>query len=86
LGKPFIYVGPSQSAIGELVERETVGVTIPHGQAQRLADEILRYRSLDDAEKTRLRNRTLQAARGFSKQNLCGRLADIILESPRGIA
>ena len=42
LGVPFLYLGPGNSHIGDLLEKGAKGTHLPLGQVDRLVEEILK--------------------------------------------
>lgn len=50
-GRPFIYVGPRQSAIGELVSEKGVGCWVNHGETEKITEAIYRFKAMTDEAK-----------------------------------
>ncbi len=79
LGKPILYLGPAESALGRIVERHSIGWCVPHG-AQAELEELLR--TIPDLSKKDLlemgeRARCLAQQR-YSRELLCGRVCDVL--------
>lgn len=65
VGRPFIFVGPRQSHIGEVIRLSGAGRQVDHGDAAGFAEEIQRLRRMPDAEKSALAGRE----RAFLEKN-----------------
>ncbi|MBI3316646.1 MAG: glycosyltransferase family 4 protein [Candidatus Omnitrophica bacterium] len=75
LGRPFIYIGPQQSAPGELMEALKTGARVDHGEAERLAGLILKMKNLSEAEKMEIQKINQALAQQFSGHEICAGLA-----------
>ncbi|OGW91502.1 MAG: hypothetical protein A3D28_02890 [Omnitrophica bacterium RIFCSPHIGHO2_02_FULL_63_14] len=61
VGKPFLYIGPKESFIGELMERHGLGFHAGHGEAGRVIEHIGRVRGMTADELRRMAERSLAA-------------------------
>jgi len=83
VARPILLVGPDRSHVGDLLAREEIGWRIAHGDVEGL---VALLRSLVEGDPRRLaemgqRARTV-LQRGLSKDELCGRLCDIVEQHP----
>lgn len=78
IGRPFVYVGPAQSAIGEIIETHKIGYQILHGEAERLVEIIRELQKQNESEKQTMQQKIQSAAKEFSKEKICSKLAELI--------
>jgi hypothetical protein len=79
VARPILLLGPTQSHVGDLLERATIGWSIRHGDVEgavALFRALLAMRPADLGDRGR-RGRALLEA-DLSKAALCGRLCDVI--------
>jgi colanic acid biosynthesis glycosyl transferase WcaI len=79
VARPILLIGPEQSHVGDLLAREEIGWRVAHGDVDGL---IRLLSSLADEQRGRLVEMGARARsvlqRGLSKDELCGRLCDIL--------
>ncbi|OGP64592.1 MAG: hypothetical protein A3K22_06440 [Deltaproteobacteria bacterium RBG_16_42_7] len=51
VGKPFVFIGPKESHVGDLISREKIGYLIEHSQTEDLIEVIYNVINLKDSEK-----------------------------------
>lgn len=78
IGRPFVYIGPEESHITQIMRDHQVGYEVRHGQATELAEIIKAAMRLSESEKESIMQSEKAAAKKFSQQILCGQLADVI--------
>lgn len=78
IGRPFVYTGPRESTIGELISAAGIGYQVNHGDIQELLDVIRRVRGFSPTEKTAIQKRASETASQYSRQKLSPQLADFI--------
>lgn len=78
IGRPFVYIGPEESHITQIMRDHKIGYEVRHGQANELAGIIKAAMSLSESEKDSIMQSEKTAAKRFSQQTLCSQLADII--------
>jgi colanic acid biosynthesis glycosyl transferase WcaI len=79
VARPILLLGPSKSHVGELLEGESIGWAVRHGDvdgAVRLLKSILELPS-EQLQEIGRRAREMISAR-LSKELLCGRLCDVL--------
>jgi glycosyltransferase involved in cell wall biosynthesis len=79
VARPVVLVGPDRSHVGDLLAREQIGWRVAHGDVDGM---VALLRSLADGDRGDLESvgRRARAAlqQGLGKEQLCGRLCDII--------
>ena len=78
VGRPFVYIGPRESTIGELISGEHVGYQVNHGDVDGLVRVIREIRDLGAAKKEEIQAAEKRIADRYSRQVLSPRLADFI--------
>jgi colanic acid biosynthesis glycosyl transferase WcaI len=85
VARPILLVGPDQSHVGDLLARDEIGWRIAHGDVDGL---VALLRSLAGSEASHLIEAGERARRaldrGLSKDELCGRLCDILEQGTAG--
>lgn len=79
VGRPFVFIGPQDSHIGDLIKESGLGIQLPHGRSQDLIDAIQRVRRmarepLSDIQKKEI---ALKDSK-FSRRDLCARTISAI--------
>jgi colanic acid biosynthesis glycosyl transferase WcaI len=79
VARPILLVGPEQSHVGDLLAREQIGWRVAHGDVDGLVG-LLRSLAESDAQHLVEMGRRARTAlhHGLSKDQLCGRLCDIL--------
>lgn len=80
IGRPFVYVGPRESAIGEIVASGGVGYRVSHGESEKLVDIIHQVKRFDASVRDQIQRKEMFIAQRFSRQVLSKRLAELLLE------
>jgi len=65
-GKPFVFVGPHQSHVSDLVRVNSLGTVVESGQAKHLAETILETQKLTEQAKENIRNVSHAIVRNYS--------------------
>ena len=83
VARPILLVGPEESHVGDLLGREDIGWRVVHGDVDGLVALLrsLAERGPDSLAEAGARAR-LALQRGLSKDQLCGRLCDILERDP----
>lgn len=84
VARPILFLGPSESHVGDLLRTNPIGWTIHHGDvdgAVRLLSSFLEMSSAELFAKGQQGRRVIDSR--LSKQALCGQLCDLIEKSPR---
>ena len=68
VGRPFVFIGPRKSHIGDLVHTERIGNQIEHGQSAALAGLILAAAQAQEA--THAVEQIIAVSERFSKERL----------------
>ena len=83
VARPILLIGPEQSHVGDLLAREEIGWRVAHGDVDGL---VALLRTLADRGTGRLGEMGRRARRalehGLGKDDLCGRLCDILEQAP----
>ena len=79
IGRPFVYIGPKESSVGQLISSEALGYHVDHGDAEKLVEIIQKVRNLNSGEKERIAWQSSRTAAEFSRQKLSFRLTDVVL-------
>ena len=81
VGRPFVFIGPQESHIGDLIRELGVGSRVGHGDAAGLVAAILAARSLTVAQKQEIREKSLAFKNAkFSRIRLSAQMADFVTE------
>lgn len=85
-GRPFVFIGPKMSHIGDLILQEAVGYHVEHNDVEGLIEIISLAKNLGPTEKQRIfaRNRTLVEEK-LSRRILSSRLAQVILGNGKSV-
>ncbi len=75
IGKPFIFIGPKESHIGDLINKYKVGSQVQHGNINEVVKQILHIKALrkGEREKIQLESQNI-AEKNFSRKILSSRL------------
>jgi colanic acid biosynthesis glycosyl transferase WcaI len=81
-GKPILFLGPSPSHIGDLLEQHPIGIHVLHGDVPGALAAIERLRSMPEHERKQM-GQTAQDVlnRTLSQRLLCGKFCDAVEES-----
>jgi colanic acid biosynthesis glycosyl transferase WcaI len=79
VARPILLVGPDQSHVGDLLAREEIGWRVAHGDVDGLVDLLRSLAGRDASHLVETGERARRVLdRGLSKDELCGRLCDIL--------
>ena len=79
VGRPFVFIGPSASSMGELVKNEGIGFQVEHGYVHGLINVIEKVKMLSDDEKNTLTQKSVSLKdRAFSRKKLSTELAEFL--------
>jgi len=79
VARPILLIGPEQSHVGDLLAREEIGWRVAHGDVDGLVRLLRSLADKDGRELLEMGQRARSALhRGLSKDELCGRLCDIL--------
>jgi len=79
VGRPFVFIGPEESAMGDLVVDSGLGTRVAHGDAEGLVRAIKASRGLSAGQRKDIFERSLEfKARYCTRSKICGELADFI--------
>ncbi len=81
IGRPFVYIGPEKSHIGDIILREKIGYHVNHGESEKLVRVIYEVRNLYPAGEEIIRNQEQIIAEKYSRHTLSARLSEIILQN-----
>ncbi len=77
VGRPFIFVGPEQSHLGDLVRGSGLGRRVEAGDADGFCEAVAAARKLTEAEKNDIRRRSTRFKdEHYGQRRLCSALAD----------
>ncbi len=80
LGRPFVYIGPEKSHIGDIMAGTATGYWVPHGNPRELVAVLEKVRGLEKQQLQRIAEQSLELGRSrFSKAVLSERLVEFIL-------
>ncbi|MCM8774900.1 MAG: glycosyltransferase family 4 protein [Candidatus Omnitrophica bacterium] len=80
IGRPFLYIGPRTSPIGEMILREGLGYQVEHGDKERVVEGIRNLRSLEEFQKIQIQRRSQKlAAEKFSRDVLSPQLIKAVI-------
>lgn len=77
-GRPFLYIGPEESAIGEMIRKGAAGWRAAHGDAAACVSAILAAREAEPAARAAWREKNLAMAVRYSRTALCERLVRVV--------
>lgn len=83
-GRPVLYIGPGDSVLAEMVERERIGWSIRHGDVAGVVAALEQAHGHPEllAEFGERSRRLAQSSRGHDIQ--CGRICDLVIEAAVG--
>ena len=81
IGRPFVYVGPEESPMGELISSERVGCHVDHHETQKLVEAIHQVRQLEPTAKEEIETREKRVAERFSRATLSSQLVELVIKS-----
>ncbi len=79
IGRPFVYIGPEQSHIADLIDKGVKGYSLGHGQPIRLGEIIQEASKLKDNDLANIRQTNQKIAKLFSAKVLVPKTTKIIL-------
>jgi hypothetical protein len=77
LGRPFLYIGPRESHVTDLLNSGAVGYSVLPGQVAQTVTAIKQAKSLSIGELETIRRQNTNVASGYSKATLMPRLINI---------
>jgi glycosyltransferase involved in cell wall biosynthesis len=78
-GRPFVFVGPEESPIGEMVRKDLLGYRVAHGDVRSFLDILQKVRRFSETEKTEICRRSLSLKNDrFNQELLSGRFVTLI--------
>lgn len=84
IGRPFVYIGPRKSHIGELIVSDSVGFQVEHGEVERLIEMIKEARGLNPAALTEVREKMQALAeQRFRREILSLKLVDYVTQDSK---
>jgi len=81
IGRPFVYVGPLASHIGDIIlggSGGKLGYYVNHGESKKLVQVIQKVRNLSPADKKVIQRKEKVVADKYSKQRLSAKLLEIV--------
>jgi glycosyltransferase involved in cell wall biosynthesis len=79
VGKPFVFIGPEESHMGDLMRESGLGWHVNHGDVDRLLSVIAEARGLTEARREEIRRKSLDEARKrFSGRKLVPELVRLV--------
>ena len=79
VARPILLVGPDQSHVGDLLAREEIGWRVAHGDVDGMVTLLRSLAEEDEGRLVEIGQRARSVLhRGLSKDELCGRLCDIL--------
>lgn len=82
VGRPFIFIGPKRSSIGELIKETGVGKRIEHGDVSGFIRTIHETRRLSSNEKSQVAQQSIALKNSrFNQEKLTQRFAELICDS-----
>ncbi len=78
IGRPFVYIGPPDSHVMEIIKKDGIGYETRHGQPEKLVEIIKRAAALTQQEKQEIMSWEKKTAAKFSQARLCGELTNLI--------
>lgn len=79
LGRPFVYIGPAQSHVADLIKEGAVGYSVCHGEAQELAEIIQRNQNAGQPKIAAVHSKNKEIGRRFSAEEILPRFVREIL-------
>ena len=80
LGRPFVYIGPEQSHIADLMMEGAVGYSVRHGDVEKMVEVIRRAQEFSQKELEAISQKNRGIAKRFSAGELIPKMAEIILK------
>lgn len=77
LGKPFVFIGPPKSFIGDIVAEHNVGFRVDHGQSEMLASLIRQIKTFSSQKRAELYAQTKKMSETYSQQ----KVIDLLIRS-----
>ncbi|MCB9799919.1 MAG: glycosyltransferase family 4 protein [Candidatus Omnitrophica bacterium] len=81
LGKPFLFIGPQKSHIGDIVDRYGLGYRVEHGAANKALEIIERAKGLTQHELEHIKIKEQMLAQDFSFERLIERMSLVLAVS-----
>ncbi|MBI3315574.1 MAG: glycosyltransferase family 4 protein [Candidatus Omnitrophica bacterium] len=79
VGRPFIYIGPEDSSLGEMVRIQRLGFRVDHGDVEGLVRAIEQVRSFDEKHKEDIADRSVRLkSTQYSQRALSGEFVSVI--------
>ncbi len=79
VGRPFVFIGPQKSAMGDFIQESGLGAPLEHGDVQTLLAVIEKTRKLSPMERKEIEEKSLKVKEEkFSHQKLCSALTKLI--------
>jgi len=82
MGRPFIFIGPKESHIGDLINKYKIGSQVQHGNVNEVVQQILRIKALKKGEREQIQLTSQKIAEeNFSRKILSSQLTCWIRET-----
>lgn len=81
-GWPFIYIGPSNSHVSDIIRDASIGYSFCHGESGKVAEAILAIKKLKDSSLDEIGSRSKTVLRKFIPERLISKVADVVTAMP----
>ncbi|MBT8233534.1 MAG: glycosyltransferase WbuB, partial [Bacteroidia bacterium] len=79
IGKPVIYIGPSESHVQDIIQHLPGNISVEFGQVQSLQHQIVAFAEADESEREEIGKRNqLYAQQNFDPMMLRNRMVDVL--------
>ncbi len=84
LGRPFLYIGPRESHVTDLLNNGAIGYSFLPGEVSQVVKAIQQAKSLSAGEREAIRQQNTKVAASLSKETQMPRILDIFSSSQKG--
>lgn len=82
VGKPILFLGNTDSVLGQVVSSHGIGWCVPHGNVEEMVKTLSAIEKTSSEELVRMGDAALRLSRNeFSSKRLCGSFCDILEQS-----
>lgn len=85
-GKPFVFVGPERSHVGDLIRVNQVGKVVESGEEKRLAEMILETQKLSREDKEIIKGQSHAIVRAYAPENNLSKFYQGVIQTEEPVA
>lgn len=84
-GKPFVFVGPQKSHVGDLVRAHSIGSVIDFERPKKLTETILEIQKMNSTELEQIKLKSREVVRGYSPAQTLNTFYESVIENYKEI-